>query len=272
MTSDHLHGTVDDIRDQLRQRGWSHAEKLHIPAPESIPANAFETDKVIQGYMPVYEQIRDELGTAARICEVGVWWGGSLGTWQAMFPDGIIAGVDIDECSYWPPGTIKIVMLQEDPELPRKLAGISSTWDLIVDDASHQGWRTAVTFNNLWPLVRPGGYYVIEDWFYGWHAGQFGEEYTMVDLAKGMLDFLRGGYDIEEIRYRYGMVILRKVRPNQNLPHILVELDKMADSPLRVDYQRRLTRPELNRELGKMHDDSVRPGEPASRNGSVPGT
>jgi hypothetical protein len=36
--------------------------------------------------------------------------------------------------------------------------------DLVVDDASHAREATRATFDALFPLVRPGGRYVIEDW------------------------------------------------------------------------------------------------------------
>ncbi|MCU1464706.1 MAG: class SAM-dependent methyltransferase [Actinomycetia bacterium] len=36
--------------------------------------------------------------------------------------------------------------------------------DLVVDDASHLLDATRVTFNNVYPRLRPGGLYVIEDW------------------------------------------------------------------------------------------------------------
>ena len=36
--------------------------------------------------------------------------------------------------------------------------------DLVVDDASHERESTRATFEILFPRVRPGGIYVIEDW------------------------------------------------------------------------------------------------------------
>lgn len=36
--------------------------------------------------------------------------------------------------------------------------------DLVVDDASHLLAETRVTFETLFPLLRPGGIYVVEDW------------------------------------------------------------------------------------------------------------
>jgi hypothetical protein len=40
------------------------------------------------------------------------------------------------------------------------------SFDLIVDDASHSYSLSIASFNGLFPYVRPGGVYVIEDW--GW--------------------------------------------------------------------------------------------------------
>jgi predicted O-methyltransferase YrrM len=42
--------------------------------------------------------------------------------------------------------------------------------DLVVDDASHLVWPTRASFNSLFPRLRPGGIYVIEDWSWA-HIG-----------------------------------------------------------------------------------------------------
>jgi hypothetical protein len=44
----------------------------------------------------------------------------------------------------------------------RELSG--EPLDLVVDDASHFLEETRSSFNTLFPLLRPGGLYVIEDW------------------------------------------------------------------------------------------------------------
>jgi SAM-dependent methyltransferase len=38
--------------------------------------------------------------------------------------------------------------------------------DLVVDDASHYYFETRASFNTLFPYLRPGGLYILEDW--GW--------------------------------------------------------------------------------------------------------
>jgi len=67
--------------------------------------------------------------------------------------------------SRWPDGTHRIVANQDHPQLGRLVAAEAPQGcDLIVDDASHIGHLTAATFALLWPLIRPGGFYVVEDW------------------------------------------------------------------------------------------------------------
>jgi hypothetical protein len=36
--------------------------------------------------------------------------------------------------------------------------------DLVIDDASHLYWLTRASFEALFPLLMPGGLYIIEDW------------------------------------------------------------------------------------------------------------
>jgi SAM-dependent methyltransferase len=47
-----------------------------------------------------------------------------------------------------------------------EIAGSDAVFDLIIDDASHDYDMTLKAFNGLFPLLRPGGIYAVEDW--GW--------------------------------------------------------------------------------------------------------
>jgi cephalosporin hydroxylase len=125
-------------------------------------------------YVPDYLRIADEIGQAAAVCEIGVWHGGSLAMWQDLFPCGLVIGVDVDPASTWPPGTCRIVMKQNDPGLAQAVTELAPAGlDLVVDDASHIGALTAATFGTLWPLVKPGRYYVIEDWTTAFDLGRY---------------------------------------------------------------------------------------------------
>jgi hypothetical protein len=160
----------------------------------------FATEKITEGYLPHYLRIAADIGMDARVCEIGVRGGDSLRLWQALFPRGDIAGVDIDPDATWPDGTTRIVAGQDDPALP----ALVGPRHLIVDDASHKGALTCATFDLLWPCITPGGYYVIEDWWLEW-----GTKDSMLVLAQNLLPLLRRP-DLDSITYRWGLIILRK--------------------------------------------------------------
>jgi hypothetical protein len=170
----------------------------------------FATDKILHGYLPAYLRIAAELGPAGRVCEVGVQDGHGLDLFQALFPQGLVAGIDADENSRWPDGTRRIAAAQDDPALPARLAGYSPEWDLIADDASHRGNLTVATLRLLWPLLAPGGFYVVEDWMVG--LGWPGYDDSMLLAAQGLLTLLTKDGDVEDITYRYGLAVLRKRR------------------------------------------------------------
>jgi hypothetical protein len=180
----------------------------------------FNTDKIApHGYFPDYMKIAAAIGPSATVCEVGVFNGGSLAMWQHLFPFGLVIGVDHQPVSTWPEGTVRIDAEQDDPELQDKVRQHApGGCNLIVDDASHIGHLTAATFTSLWPLVLPGGYYVIEDWadswvFPSWPRWQdvrpelAGDE--LIDYVPSLIETLKDGAG--EVTYtRLGLVIIRR--------------------------------------------------------------
>ena len=173
----------------------------------------FATDKIMHGYLPTYLRIAAQLGPAARVCEVGVHGGAGLGMFQALFPHGLLAGVDCDPACQWPPGAVIVICGQDDPALPVHLSRHAEAWDLIVDDASHDGKLTPATFGLLWPLVAPGGFYVVEDWMVGLPGRWPEHDGSMLAAVQGLLTLLTSGGDVEDITYRYGLAVLRKKVP-----------------------------------------------------------
>jgi hypothetical protein len=182
----------------------------------------FNSDKIEpHQYFQSYVKIAADLGPEARVLELGVESGESLRIWQSLFPLGEITGVDIHAGSRWPQGTVKVISAQDDPELPQKLSGLYS---LIVDDASHNGIATRKSFELLWPLVAPGGYYVIEDWMVSLRdAERPGETWgksanwgtSMLRTAESMLPLLayppsHPDGECDSIEYRYGLIIIHR--------------------------------------------------------------
>jgi hypothetical protein len=174
----------------------------------------FTTDKICDhGYYADYLRLAAELGPAAAVCEVGVYHGESLDMLQALYPDGTVIGVDSNPDCTWPDGTIRIVSGQDSPGLPILVTEHAPDGcDLIIDDASHIGRLSAATFRLLWPLVRPGGFYVVEDWadplvLPGWGAPDPADR--LIDWVPGLTAALGDG--AAEVRYTWlGLAIIRR--------------------------------------------------------------
>lgn len=176
----------------------------------------FGSDKIEpHQYFRTYVRIAAELGPRARVCELGVLDGESLRLWRALYPLGEVVGVDISTAAIWPRRTVRVVARHDDPQLPGMLGG---TFDLIVDDGCHDGETVRRSFALLWPLVRPGGFYVVEDWQVSLRpAERPGETWGQcwgdgmlkaVQCFLALLDFPDS--ECEAVEYRYGLAIVRK--------------------------------------------------------------
>lgn len=168
----------------------------------------YKTDKLTNGYGPTYRRLADEIGPAGHVLEIGVQRGGGLEMFLDFFPMGRVVGVDNDPDAVWPEHSERIVASQDDPGLSSLVGG---PFDLIVDDASHDGKITATTLDFLFPLVKPGGYYVIEDWGVGFDSWK-GYDDSMHKLAVRLLDHFTPGVksDVESIEYSTGLIVMRK--------------------------------------------------------------
>lgn len=107
-------------------------------------------------YEGMFEPIRH---LTLDVVELGVWEGASLRMWRDYFPNANITGVDRSDRNIVVGDTRIIICDQDDDTLPELLGPL----DIIIDDASHSADPTIKAFHNLFPLLRPGGTYVIED-------------------------------------------------------------------------------------------------------------
>jgi hypothetical protein len=117
------------------------------------------SDKIEHGLWAVYvEVLPDDVG---RIVEIGVLNGDSLRLWASEFPTALVVGVDIADR----PDDLenRYFWLQCDQTAP-ELGGLCQCADVIVDDASHVGELTLRTWRNIWPHMKSGARYFIEDW------------------------------------------------------------------------------------------------------------
>lgn len=129
------------------------------------------TDKASTGhdYLWRYDAHLSEIRTRAiALLEIGVWEGASLEMWDAYLshPSARIIGVDLDMSRSRVSDGERIYLRAGNAASPEFLAALASefeSFDVIVDDGSHQMIDQGATWAHLWPRVRSGGYYIIED-------------------------------------------------------------------------------------------------------------
>ncbi len=140
-----------------------------------LDASKYDTDKSAHPhYLRNYENyLQPLLGQEVKLLELGIYKGGSLQLWRDYFPQGIIAGLDLSPPGiYDPTGRIRVYQgQQEDVLLLDRIAQETAPdgFDVIIDDCSHIGELTRISFWHLFDHhLRPGGLYVIEDWSTGY--------------------------------------------------------------------------------------------------------
>lgn len=128
----------------------------------------YGTDKasVHHNYLNFYEFFMAPLRELPlKILEIGVYKGASLRTWREYFPKANIIGVDIQpSCKQFESERIHIELAdQSNLEHLAQLAATHGPFDLIVEDGSHMWEHQITTLRALFPFLRNGGHYVVED-------------------------------------------------------------------------------------------------------------
>lgn len=142
---------------------------------------SFYKDKTLidqyESYLTAHEALK-----VKNMVELGIYDGGSLAFWAEYFHPQKIIGIDIlqkNDSEYF---TQYIQSKHRETNIStywgvdqgdaRKLREIAKTeslapLDIVIDDASHQYALTKISFETLFPMLRPGGLYFIEDWAWG---------------------------------------------------------------------------------------------------------
>jgi len=156
--------------------------------------NQYDTDKSDSpGYIETYEKLLGPIAEEPiRLFELGVFKGGSLLLWHDYLPQGHIVGLDVNPIAL-PPKADRIRFYQgeqQDIELLDRIAveNAPEGFDIIIDDASHIGHFTRISFWHLFVNhLKPGGRYIIEDWGCSyWDAYPDGKSYTPPSTSPGL--------------------------------------------------------------------------------------
>lgn len=89
----------------------------------------------------------------------------SLEMWRAFFPKARLYGFDIDDFSdvFIERCTIVRGDMSSAVDLGQLVQIIGKPIDIVIDDASHVSHHQQIALGHLFPYVRPGGMYIMED-------------------------------------------------------------------------------------------------------------
>ena len=180
-------------------------------------------------YPGVYQkEFGDYRGTDLTFLEIGIFKGGSLQLWRKFFGEKAnIAGLDINpDCAdYVDPPTRAFIGSQADPAFLRSVIEQIGTPDIILDDGSHVASHQLASFKTLFPLLKVGGLYVIEDlhtsYWAGFYEGGYRRSGTAIEFAKTIIDDMHAWYhnsgtrlvdqtSVASVRFYDSIVVIEK--------------------------------------------------------------
>lgn len=158
--------------------------------------------------------------------------GASLYMWKYFFPKSQIFAIDIEEKRLPKESRIHIFQgHQTDRKFLERLVGqdMQGKLDIVIDDGSHVVSDVLTTFEILFPMVTPSGYYVVEDiqtsyWPYaGGDDKDLNNPATSMNFFKSLTDslnyqeFAHEGYDpsiydrnVVSVHFYHNLVFVRK--------------------------------------------------------------
>lgn len=117
--------------------------------------------------LDLYEDLFGPYRTkATKVFEIGINRGGSIAMWERYFSNAMIYGLDLKSwCVDSIQGErIKTIKLdQSDQKQLNSFGEEYGLFDIGIDDGSHIWSHQIFTFETLFPFIKPGGLFIVED-------------------------------------------------------------------------------------------------------------
>lgn len=115
-------------------------------------------------YGDAYERIFPDRQAVKLMLEVGVADGSSLLAWHEVFPNAHVVGMDIHVSQRAVENGVEFHLGDQRSQEDCLRVVQGRQFDVIVEDAWHTVDNTLLTLFWLWPFIKPGGIYVVEEW------------------------------------------------------------------------------------------------------------
>lgn len=165
----------------------------------------YKTDKssALHNYTEKYDRhfshLRDK---EIKVLEIGIQDGFSLKTWKDYFTKAHIYGLDVVDCRQMDEDRITTIQgSQNDLGALQRLNEQYGPFDIIIDDGSHISSDMRISFDFLFPFLKNGGVYVVEDLHCCYWPNFSERTYDFMDRLKELLDRVnsRGKCGLAEI-------------------------------------------------------------------------
>lgn len=128
------------------------------------------------------------------VVELGLMHGGSIQMWKSYFGNNMVYyGVDIDErCKQYEERNVNILIGdQEDRKFLKYVAEQIGSADIIIDDGGHGMAQQINSFEVLYPIVKDGGVYLVEDVhtsYWKEFGGGYKKKSSFIEYTKKLID------------------------------------------------------------------------------------
>jgi len=214
---------------------------------------------------------------ADHVLELGLWKGGSVAFWAEALQPKRLVGVDRRPASDSPafeaylaarPDQLRAYWGVDQADGDR-LRGIvaehfDGPLDLVIDDASHLYGPTRASFEAVFPLLRPGGLYLLEDWAWAhWKTFQpatssYAWQIPLTRLVSKLVAIVGTGDMVRRLTVHQGFVAIERgagplpdpftvetaaswgpCQPPQSLRRLLRELGAEVSARIRAGFHKR---------------------------------
>lgn len=149
-------------------------------------------------YSMFFEPIRNEKIT---LLEIGIFEGAGLRMWRKYFPNGEISGIDLrGNYEYLIEEGCKatyIVDQSNKSQLEKFGQEHFEEFSIIIDDAGHECENQILSFEVLFPTLKPGGYYISEDLLCAACKQRWGRNANSVEYFKHLISDVNMGLKID---------------------------------------------------------------------------
>lgn len=135
-------------------------------------ANKHTTDKGTEyyeahGYTEVYGEYISDICEDCSLLEIGIWHGDSIRMWNEYNPNLNVSAIDNnDEVKQFLNGTENFNLFignQSDIDFLQHVMSNSKSFDFVIDDGSHNFHDIITSFSFIFPKLKSGSIYFIED-------------------------------------------------------------------------------------------------------------